>query len=323
MSKHKCCYFLGLLALTLSACNKTPDTGYQGYAEGDYQYLSAPYAGFLQTLVAERGTRADAGARLFMLSAEPERFAVDGAEAIAASGREKILNLRQPRRRAEIDAKRAELKQAQADLAYTESQLQRFKALQEKGFVAKDELDDARAARDRNAARVEAAREQLASFRLALGRDAEILGAEAELKAAEAQSAQHRWQLASKTVEAPSAGEVTEVYYRPGEWVPAGKPVLSFLPDSRRLIRFFVPETELAGIALGQTVSAACDGCTVPVEARVTFIGAEAEYTPPVIYSKEERAKLVFRVEAEPNGADALKLHPGLPMRVRVFENKP
>jgi HlyD family secretion protein len=127
-----------------------------------------------------------------------------------------------------------------------------------------------------------------------------------------------REQLTNKTVQIPAQGEVTEIYYRPGEWVPPGQPVLSLLPDDKRRIRFFVPESIVATLNTGRVVEASCDGCAAPVAATINFIAAQAEYTPPVIYSQASREKLVFRVEAVPSPQDAARLRPGLPVEVRI-----
>lgn len=127
-----------------------------------------------------------------------------------------------------------------------------------------------------------------------------------------------REQLANKSVQIPAAGEVTELYYRPGEWVPPGQPVLSLLPDDKRRIRFFVPESIVATLHTGQTIEARCDGCAAPIPATIDFITTQAEYTPPVIYSQGSREKLVFRVEAIPSPQDAPRLRPGLPVEVNI-----
>jgi HlyD family secretion protein len=83
-------------------------------------------------------------------------------------------------------------------------------------------------------------------------------------------------------------------------------------------VRFFVPETRLGAVKVGQKVSLACDGCAAPIDASVSFIASQAEFTPPVIYSKDNRTKLVFLVEARPAPADATKLHPGQPVDVTL-----
>ena len=63
-------------------------------------------------------------------------------------------------------------------------------------------------------------------------------------------------------------------------------------------------------------VEVTCDGCAAPVRAKVSFIARSAEYTPPVIYSLEERNKLVFMIEARPDAADGLRV--GQPVSVAL-----
>lgn len=311
-----------LMTLLLAACgNEGTSNAYQGYVEGEYLYLAAPSAGYLNSLDAVRGSRVTAGTQVFSIAPDPELHGLHEAEARAASAKEKVQNLQQPRRPPEVASMEAQLRAAQAALQLSEVQLKRQEALQQKGFVSKASLDEARTARDRDAAAVEAARQQLATFRINLGRQPEVRGAQADVAAAGAQVARQRWQVEKMTVTAPAAGEVSETYYRPGEWVPAGQPVASLLPDERRRIRFFVPETVIAGIHPGQHVEASCDGCKAPLKATITFVAPQAEYTPPVIYSRGAREKLVFRVEAQPTPEQAAALRPGLPMDVRLVGN--
>jgi len=184
--------------------------------------------------------------------------------------------------------------------------------------VSQAALDEARSAFEQASAQVEASRQQLATYRSTLGRQAEVRGAEADVRAAAAQAEQKRWVVERKAVTAPTAGEVTEIYYRPGEWVPAGAAVASVLPDERRRLRFFVPETALAAMRPGLKIEAGCDGCATSISATVDFVAAQAEYTPPVIYSRGSREKLVFRVEAVPSSEQATMLRPGLPVDVRL-----
>jgi len=126
------------------------------------------------------------------------------------------------------------------------------------------------------------------------------------------------WKLRQKTVAATVDGTVTDTLFVRGEWVPAGAPVVSMLPPANVKVRFFVPEPRLGAVKVGQKVSLACDGCASPVAGQVTYIAPQAEFTPPVIYSKDSRAKLVFLVEAKPAAADAAKLHPGQPIDVTL-----
>jgi HlyD family secretion protein len=120
-------------------------------------------------------------------------------------------------------------------------------------------------------------------------------------------SAQTR--LARRSVFSPVEGTVEQIYYRPGEMVPASRPVLGLLPPGNLKVRFFVPETVLPNIAYGDT-------CAKDLTARVSFIARQSEFTPPVIYSLEERSKLVYMIEALPQQPSGLRV--GQPVDVTL-----
>jgi HlyD family secretion protein len=140
--------------------------------------------------------------------------------------------------------------------------------------------------------------------------------AEAALRTAEARLNSAQTRLARRRMGSPVAGTVQQVYFRQGELVPAGRPVLALLPPTNVKVRFYIPEPRLAHIALGDQVQVRCDGCETDLTARVSFISRTAEYTPPVIYSLEERSKLVFLVEARPDAPDKLRV--GQPVSVAL-----
>jgi HlyD family secretion protein len=127
-----------------------------------------------------------------------------------------------------------------------------------------------------------------------------------------------RARLTRRKLASPVNGSVQEIYYRPGEVVSAGRPVVSLLPPNNIKIRFFVPETVLPKISLGQSVEIHCDGCKTDVPARVTYISRSSEFTPPVIYSLEERSKLVYLIEARTEATGELRV--GQPVDVRFPE---
>ncbi len=157
----------------------------------------------------------------------------------------------------------------------------------------------------------------LAVARLPARRD-ERLAADAQAEAARQALRQSQWREQQTQVSAPAEGQVVDTFFRVGEYVPAGQPVLTLLPTGQVKARSFVPEAELGGIAAGQGVSLHCDGCGTPIAARISFIAPRAEYTPPVIYSNSQRARLVFMVEARAlSRLDAMRLHPGQPLDVR------
>ena len=311
---------IAVFSLLSAACNEEKAAGYQGYIEGEYVYLAAPQAGYLKSLDAARGSRVQAGQAVFAIATDPDAQALVEAEARAGSAREKVENLKDPRRPPEIATLEANLQAALASQRLARTRLNQQESLARAKFVSQAALDEARSAFELASAQVEANRQQLATYRSTLGRQSEVRGAEADLQAAAALAEQKRWVVERKAVSAPAEGEVSETYYRPGEWVPAGAAVASLLPDARRRLRFYVPETNLAALRPGQKVEADCDGCAASIRARIDFIAAQAEYTPPVIYSRGSREKLVFRVEAAPDPEQAALLRPGLPVDVHVIE---
>jgi HlyD family secretion protein len=163
---------------------------------------------------------------------------------------------------------------------------------------------------------------QIRLARMAIGRDKEIAAAQADVEAARAVLAQSDWRLAQRAIAfnaaPPAKALVHDTFYSEGEWVAAGSPVVSLLPPGNIKLRFFVPETAVGALTLGQAVRAVCDGCSAPVSAKISYISRQAEFTPPVIYSREQRAKLVFLIEARPAPADAVRLKPGQPLDVSL-----
>ena len=307
-----------LLAALAAGCERPGPAGFQGYAEGEFVLVASPYAGTLERLAVARGQQVPAGAPLFALERAAEQAAVGEAEARVGTARERLANLEAARRKPEIEALQAQVASAAAERRLAVEQLKQQERLRRAGYVSQSRLDEAQAAHDRAAARVEEAEAQLRNARAGIGREAEIGAARTELQAAQAQLAQARWRLEQKSAAAPAAALVQDTFFSQGEWVPAGAPIVSLLPPGNIKLRFFVPETAVGAIRAGQPVSVTCDGCGAPIAATVSFVSAQPEYTPPVIYSRESRAKLVFLVEAKPKPEDATRLHPGQPVDVSL-----
>ncbi len=286
----------------------------QGYVEGEYVYVGSPVAGRLETLSVARGAQVAAGAPLFQLDPSSEQPARDDAAARLARAEASLANLQKGKRPSEIDSIEAQLAQAKAMLQLAETKLERRKPLAD--AVSREDVEAARAEYQREQARVEELQADLETARLG-GRADEIQAAEAEVSAARAQLAQADWRLDELSQAAPQAGLVVDTLYRTGEWVAAGAPVISLLPRENVKVRFFVPEPRLGAISIGDQVQVRCNSCAPDLTAEITYIAPEAEYTPPVIYSREMRAKLVYLVEARPAQPDALR--PGQPVDVTIL----
>jgi HlyD family secretion protein len=219
------------------------------------------------------------------------------------------------KRAPEVEMVAEQLRQAQAARELSAANLRRQEALFKSGFISKAALDDVRTQLQRDDAAVSQLQASVATARLPARPD-EIRAAEADAAGARQALAQADWRLSQRAVAAPTAAHVSDTYYVVGDWVPAGGVVASLLPAANVKIRFFVPETELGRLKPGQTVNFNCDGCGVPMSATVNFISDRAEFTPPVLYSKENRAKLVYLVEAKPAADVAAKLNAGQPVDV-------
>jgi HlyD family secretion protein len=145
--------------------------------------------------------------------------------------------------------------------------------------------------------------------------------AEAALRTAQARLNSSQTRLDRRKVASPVSGSVEQIYFRAGEMVPAGKPVVALLPPENLKVRFFVSEAVLPRIKLGDSVKVQCDGCAADLTATVSFMSRTSEFTPPVIYSTEERAKLVFLIEARPQRPDRLRV--GQPVSVALTTTEP
>jgi len=287
---------------------------FSGYVEADYVLVTSTIGGTLTRLEVARGDRVAAGAPLFALDDAAERAARDEAAARLAQADAQLADLRLGRRQPEIDAIIAQRAQAEAAVRQSEADYERQQHLRATRVSSQKQLDDARAQRDRDQSRLAELEAQLQVAHMPARVDA-IRAAAAAVTAARAALTQAEWRLGQKTGAAPTAGLVVDTLYRPGEMVAAGLPVVQLLPPANVKIRFFVPEPAVAQITVGQTVQVSCDGCGAPVAATVRFISPQAEFTPPVIYSREQRARLVFMVEARPDQRPET-LHVGQPVDV-------
>jgi HlyD family secretion protein len=318
------CTGAAAFGLLLAGCEPASEpVAYQGYVEAELVDIAAPLAGRLEELSVTRGQTLEPGAPLFRLEDAPERAALAEAHARVQAARARVDNLLASRREPEVQALRAQAASARAASELTRLQLQQAERLHASGFVSQARLDEARANHTSNRARVAEAEAQIVNASIAVGRAGEVAAAQAEIRAADAEVEQREWQLSQMSRSAPVGALVYETYFNTAEWVPAGTPVVSLLPPAHLKLRFFVPEAQVGSITPGTRVRAQCSGCAQPIEAAVTYVSPRPEYTPPIIYSRETKAKLVFLVEARPDPALAAALNPGQPIEVRPAEAAP
>ncbi|WP_322012471.1 HlyD family secretion protein [Paraburkholderia sp. J12] len=317
MSRLTICGPLIAAALAATACSRHEAPVWQGYVEGEYVYLSSSQSGTLTRLDVQRGQNIGASAPVFALEAVDETAALDEARHQLAAAQAQLADLQTGKRPPEVRVSEAQLAQAIANAHKAALQLTRDEAQFRAGGIARAQLDDSREDAASTAAQVRELENQVTVANLP-GRKAQVAAQAAQVEAAQAALAQAQWKLDQKRVSAPQAGLVYDTLYRVGEWVQAGSPVVQMLPPQNVKVRFFVPETVVGSLAPGRRISLHCDGCAADIPAAVTWVSNAAEYTPPVIYSDENRQKLVFMIEAHASPQDAVKLHPGQPVEVRL-----
>lgn len=304
-------FLTGLVAAIIPGFGQPATPHYNGYVEADYVYPAAPSGGVIATIGVAEGQHIDAGALLVALATAQQQAALDGARARVTAAEANLTNLLTGSRSDEIDVIRASLDKAEADLGLAADSATRSQKLFAEGLIPQAQLDQDQAQLKSATAAVQQLQAQLKVAELP-ARDAQQVAAEANLAAARADAAQAEASLADRMVKAPVGGAVDTLYYHPGEVAAAGAPLLSLLPDGGLKVKFYLPEADRQGFALGDRVAVGCDGCAEGLTATISYFAATPEFTPPVIYSRDERNRMTFLTEATLDTAGALR--PGQPV---------
>ncbi|HXQ81702.1 MAG TPA: HlyD family efflux transporter periplasmic adaptor subunit [Opitutaceae bacterium] len=306
-----------LLILAVAGCSRTGPKTWQGYLEGDFVYVASPLAGRLEKLATEKGSRVSAGAPLFELERGAETDALRQATQELQAAKSQLEDLRKGSRPEEIAALEAHLGQARAAAELSSLDLARQEALFKGGAISASDFDRARLTHDADKRTVDEDAARLDTARLG-GRSDAIAAAAAVVRAAADAEAHARWSVDQKAQAAPCAAFVYDTLYREGEFVSAGSPVVSLLPPANIKVRFFVAEPDFALLKAGDRVAVGIQGIPAPLEGKVSYLSPQPEYTPPVLYNRDNRAKLVYMIEAVFAPGAAADLHPGQPVDVHL-----
>ena len=289
-------------AIVLFTFPANHDVEFPGYMEADLVLVGSEQGGRVLALSVEEGATVKQGDPVFTLESSEQEASVAAAKARVAEAEARLADAKaEVQRPDEINVLEAALNEAKAMLQVATRNLERAQALFDKGWTTKAQLDDAIAQHDRNEASVAEAEKRIIAAKLP-GRSDMIAAAAANAEAARHALAEAEKNFGKRQVFAPADGTVEEVYFRPGEVVNAGQAVIALLPPRNLKVRFFVAGRARAGLQVDQRVALTCDGCPPDLHAKINFIAREAEFTPPVIFSREQRQKLVYLVEARPEG---------------------
>ena len=310
-------FFTGLIATVVPGFGQPATPHYNGYVEADYVYPAAPSGGVIATIDVAEGQRIGAGTVLASFDSAQQQAAVGAARARVTVAEANLTNLLTGSRSDEIDVIRASLNKAEADLGLAADSATRSQKLFAQGLIPQAQLDQDNARLKSATAAVQQLQAQLKVAELP-ARDAQQVAAEATLAAARADATQAEAALADRTVKAPVAGEIDTLYFSVGEVAGAGAPLLSLLPETGLKVKFYLPQADRQEFALGDRLSVSCDGCAAGLVATVSYFAATPEFTPPVIYSRDERNRMTFLTEATLESANALR--PGQPVTLERLE---
>ena len=186
-----------------------------------------------------------------------------------------------------LETTKAVVAQRESELAYAESTFKRSEELVRQGFVSPQKLDG-----DRNV--LLTARAALVAAR------AQVVQAQSGIDAAIAATQRVDADIQDSTLNAPRAGRVQYRLAEPGEVLPAGGKVVSMLDLSDVYMTLFLPEMLAGRLTVGGEVRLIFDAAPqYVVPATITFVAAEAQFTPKTVETATERQKLTFRVKAQ------------------------
>ena len=310
-------WVMGILAAVIPGIGTGEPPIWNGYVEADYVYASAPSGGTIASIAVSEGQMVEKGQTLFVLASDQQQAQVAAAKARAEAAQATLDNLKTGSRSEEVDVIRASLMKAEADLSLAQQNFSRSESLFAQGLIPAAKLDQDRATLASAQAAVEQLKAQLKVSELP-ARDEQQIAAEANLTAAQADAANAAANLRDRTIVAPESGRVERLFFDPGEVAGAGVPVVSLLGDGAMKIKFYVNEADRSQFALGDKIKISCDGCSAGLEATVTRFASDPQFTPPIIYSRDERSRLVFLTEAVVDGQTGVM--PGQPVTLERMQ---
>ena len=297
-----------------------------------------------QEVAARRAEMQAVQAALAELEAGSRPEEIAQAEASAQQAKARLDEMLAGSRPEELSAAEAVLRRAKAEAERARLDAERYEGLYKKEIVSAQQYDLARTAFETALARQREAEEQYklvkegprkeqieqaraawlqAQERFVLvkkgPRQETIEQARARLQQAKEGLAVAETRLGYATLTSPLAGVVLSKNVEPGEFVAAGTPIVTVGDLENVWLRAYINETDLGRVKVGQRVRVATD--TYPdkrYEGRVSFIAAQAEFTPKSVQTEKERVKLVYRVKVDIRNPN-MELKPGMPADAEIL----
>lgn len=292
-----------------------------GYVEGEHVLLAPVEVSTVTSISVKRGDHVVAGDKLAVLEDSDAKIAVSSAKAQLAQAKSQLADLKQGRRPEEIAVLEASRNSASVQLSEAERASARVSSLSKRGIATAADFDTATTQLDLARSQLAQAEANLAVAKLP-ARENAIIGAEHQVEVASAALEQAEWRLSKRVITAPASGEVSDLILNSGDTTGPSAPVLALLPDGAVKLKLYFPEPLRVRLSVGAELAIRCDNCPNDLKAAVSFVSNEPEFTPPVIYSLENRQKLVFLVEAKETGGKNV-LKPGQIVDADLIDGKP
>ncbi|SNY65409.1 HlyD family secretion protein [Enterobacter sp. CC120223-11] len=302
--------------LSLSGCDNASSSGFSGYANGDFIYLSHSSTEKIDQILVSKGSSVKKGQTLVIMEGFSSANSLSISEKNYQAELALLRNMESGERPEELAIIRSRLEQAKSAASVAKIHRDRNRELYESEVISKLDWDTIKADYAQKNAQVNELSNQLKARELP-ARKEQIHSQKLRVESARLQFEKAKWNTQQNTIIAPQDAVVFDIIYRAGERPLAGNPIISLLPPQNIKVRFFVPENQLGSVALERKVNFLCDGCPASLTGHINYISAQAEYSPPVIYSTARREKLLFMAEAAPDDKSALALKLGQPVEVR------
>ncbi len=326
-----------LLALFLvSGCSSKEEEGLvvSGTVEAQEINVSSQISGQVISVKVEEGQDISKGDILFEIDDQALALKYQQAEAALASLKAQYQDLKSGSRQQQLSQAAANVTKAAASVTGAEKalnnardEMERIKALYEKGAVSEQVYQQKQLMLEQAESSYSSARSSLdgvgAQYSLIQeGATKETLNAmESQVNQATAalQAAQLEWDKAS--VKAPKDGLVLTLNVKEGELARPGAPAITLAQLDTLHIETYIPEPWLAKVSYGQAVSIAVDGYDKRLDGSLNYIATEAEFTPQNLQTKETRVDTVYAARVKVTQEGQI-LKPGMPVDV-YFETIP
>jgi HlyD family secretion protein len=318
MRRTACLLFL----LALGCGTRDHRVTAQGTIEVEETDIVSTVRGRVSRIWAEEGTTVRAGDTVVTLDSRTLPDDIHEREARVARAAAELRDLERGARPEEIARAEADLRSAAAEDVRAQRDLLRMEALGASDAVSQQDVDQARAEAGESRGAKESAEQTLGLLRAGATRD-ELDAARSRLAEARAYLAQGHATSGELTLVAPVGGVVLPHYFRVGEVVEAGEPILTTADLSRPWVRVYVNQRDVPALRIGGAAEALLDGDPErPIAGRIVAINHEAEYIPRVALTADERADLMFGIKiALADGSGTARA--GLPATVSLVPAAP